>query len=189
MAPENSILCHKNNSHFKIYISKIILNKSSCGELLSERWKTSCRFQMSVLCRVWLVFPPLCVLIWFVSCPRWVWLLVDSIQLCFSYCLWLSCVFIVLSVQLVLVWLTRYSLLFLCVCLALPCLALPCLALPCLALPCLVLPCLALPCLALMSTLNTINLSYILVSVFFVHPIVCNVTPKLHGGVKCFMMM
>ncbi len=73
--------------------------------------------------------PASCVLIWLfgISCPCWVWLLVNSVQLCFSYCRWLSCVFTVLSVQLVLVWSTRYSLVFLSVS-ALSCPALPCLS-------------------------------------------------------------
>ncbi len=83
-------------------------------------------FREGELCRVCHVFLPL-VSLFGISCPCWVWLLVNSVQLCFSYCRWLSCVFIVLSVQLVLVWSTRYSLVFLSVS-ALSCPALPCLS-------------------------------------------------------------
>ncbi len=61
-----------------------------------------------------------CVLIWFVSCPCLVSLLVNS---CPANYLWLSCVVIVLSVQLVFVWSTPYSRCF-CVSLALSCPAL-----------------------------------------------------------------
>ncbi len=68
------------------------------------------------------------------------------IQLCLSHYLWLSCVFIVLSIQYDFVWSTRYSPVFLLVS-----------ALPCHALPCF-------------STLNAIILSYILISMFLVHP-------------------
>ncbi len=56
--------------------------------------------------------------------------------------------FIVLSIQFALVWSTRYSPVFLSVC----------------------QPCLVLSCPALMSTLKTVNLSFILVSVFLVPP-------------------
>ncbi len=67
-----------------------------------------------------------CVCIWLFPCPRWVWLFssVHSVQLCFSYYLWLTCVFIVLSVQFDVVWSTRNSR---CSCLCQPCLVLPCL--------------------------------------------------------------
>ncbi len=101
---------------------------------------------MSVLCRVCQVFPPL------VSTFGLFPILVKCdyqfilIQLCLSHYLWLSCVFIVLSIQYDFVWSTRYSPVFLLVS-----------ALPCHALPCF-------------STLNTIILSYIVISMFLVHP-------------------
>ncbi len=69
----------------------------------------------------------------------------------FVYYQWLSSVFIVLSVQLVIVWSIRYSRRS---CLSgLPCRAVPCRALPCRAVPCRAVPCLALP----------VYLSYVLV--------------------------
>ncbi len=48
------------------------------------------------------------------------------VQLCLSHYIWLSCVFIVLSIKFDFVWSTRYSPVFLSAS-ALPCLALPCL--------------------------------------------------------------
>ncbi len=77
---------------------------------------------MSVLCGVSCV-PASCVHIWFVSCPRLMWLLVNSVPgVCMWLCIDYPCVFIVLSVQLDFIWSTRYSLVFLSVSLALSCL-------------------------------------------------------------------
>ncbi len=68
---------------------------------------------MSVLCHVCHVFPPLVSIFGLfpvlVKCDHWFIL----VQLCLSRYLWLSCVFIVLSVQFDLVWSTRYSPVFL----------------------------------------------------------------------------
>ncbi len=124
---------------------------------------------MSVMCRVCLVFPPLVSL--FGLFPVLVeWLLVNSCPAVFvSLSMIILCIYSpVCSDRFRLV----YSLLPVCVSLALSCPALPCLALscpvlPCLALACPVLPCLALPCL---DTLKTVILSYILVCVFLDPP-------------------
>ncbi len=59
---------------------------------------------------------------WFVSCPCSVSLLIILVQLCLSNYLCVSCVFIVLSVQLVLSGPTRYSVPVCLLCLVLPCL-------------------------------------------------------------------
>ncbi len=85
---------------------------------------------VSVLCRVCHLFPPLVSIFGLfpvlVECHYELIL----VQLCFSKYLWLSCVFIVLSVQFDFVWSTRYS------------------------------PMSVLPCLGLMSTLKTVVWAY-----------------------------
>ncbi len=86
--------------HYVVLIDRIIIQLKWC---------------VSVLCRVCRLFPPrLSIFGLFpvlVEC-HYEFILV---QLCFSKYLWLSCVFIVLSVQFDFVWSTRYSPVFLCV--------------------------------------------------------------------------
>ncbi len=114
--------------------------------------------------------PVSCVLIWFVSCPCYVSLWVNYCPAVFVYYQWLSSVFIVLSVQLVIVWSIRYSrssCLSGLPCRAVPCRAVPCRALPCLAVPCRAVPCLTClfelrPCLVFLSTLRHVSRSSLL---------------------------
>ncbi len=136
--------------------------------------------------------PASCFHIWFVSCPRLMWLLINSVPgvVC-DYVLTIpgikSCLFCEISSGLLVT--PRCFCESALPCLALPCLALPCLALPCLALPrlaspCLALPRLALPCLALPSLAlpsraepcRALFWVYVLVSVFLFPPRVCTVT-------------
>ncbi len=66
------------------------------------------------------VFPPLVSLVCFLSLYLVIYELI-LVQLCLSNYLWLSCVLIFLSVQFDFIWSTRYSPVFLCVCLAFSC--------------------------------------------------------------------
>ncbi len=88
----------------------------------------------------------------------------NLVQPCLSHYLWFTCVFIVLSVQIDVVWSTRYSRCSLSLSPALSCLVLPWSALICLDV-----------------SLKTIIWVYVLVCVFLFLPRVCTVTIMIIG--------
>ncbi len=119
---------------------------------MENDWTPLCQSSVCVSC-----VPASCVHIWFVSCPCQMWLLVNCVQLCLSRYLWFTCVFIVLSVQLI------WSGLLITP------------GVSCLS---------ALPCPAL-SSLKTIIWVYVLVCVSLFLPAVCTVTPCLPSDDFC----